>query len=294
MDYQLNDIVEMKKQHPCRKSKYWQIIRMGADIKIKCQGCGAAVMFPRSEFERKLKCIVSSQQRGSIEQVKSSRINETNQKSNKVLNSTFKSLDKEPNRLVKQRNIYNHLSDIIGDKELIFNLQLIDSANNHVTRLHKIENRVVKIIYRTNNNLYKVFQYKCHYCLECHCYFDFYQSFLTQLKRNNITMSNLMVRIDKVLDDNSSLKKIDSRNLFDEFNNESLLHAMGYRVGYSGLAWCERKKLLDILIEHEIMTIYEIKSTISNNIRMFSGRHGYEMAVTEWKEDINYLNDKIK
>ena len=30
MDYGLNDIVEMKKQHPCRKSKYWQIIRMGA------------------------------------------------------------------------------------------------------------------------------------------------------------------------------------------------------------------------------------------------------------------------
>ena len=35
-DYDLNDIVEMKKQHPCKKSKYWKIIRMGADIRIKC------------------------------------------------------------------------------------------------------------------------------------------------------------------------------------------------------------------------------------------------------------------
>lgn len=56
--YDLNDIVEMKKEHPCRKSKHWKIIRMGADIKIKCLGCGAAIMFDRSEFEKKLKRVV--------------------------------------------------------------------------------------------------------------------------------------------------------------------------------------------------------------------------------------------
>jgi hypothetical protein len=56
--YDLNDIVEMKNEHPCRKSKYWQITRMGADIKIKCQGCGAVIMFPRHEFERKLKKVI--------------------------------------------------------------------------------------------------------------------------------------------------------------------------------------------------------------------------------------------
>ena len=35
-EYDMNDIVEMKKQHPCRKSTTWKIIRMGADIRIKC------------------------------------------------------------------------------------------------------------------------------------------------------------------------------------------------------------------------------------------------------------------
>lgn len=60
--YDLNDLVEMKKDHPCRKSKQWRIIRMGADIKIKCQGCGAAVMFDRSEFEKKLKRVVEKAQ----------------------------------------------------------------------------------------------------------------------------------------------------------------------------------------------------------------------------------------
>lgn len=62
IEYGLNDIVEMKKEHPCHKSKYWQIIRMGADIKIKCLGCGTSIMFPRSEFERKLKKVVDHQE----------------------------------------------------------------------------------------------------------------------------------------------------------------------------------------------------------------------------------------
>lgn len=57
-DYDLNDIVEMKKEHPCHKSKHWKIIRMGADIRIKCLGCGTSVLFPRTEFERKLKKVV--------------------------------------------------------------------------------------------------------------------------------------------------------------------------------------------------------------------------------------------
>ena len=58
MEYKLNDIVEMKKPHPCKKSMQWQIIRMGADIKIKCLGCNHQVMMPRVEFNKKLKKII--------------------------------------------------------------------------------------------------------------------------------------------------------------------------------------------------------------------------------------------
>ncbi len=56
--YDLEDIVEMKKEHPCKKSKYWKIIRMGADIRIKCLGCGQSVLFARAEFEKKLKKVL--------------------------------------------------------------------------------------------------------------------------------------------------------------------------------------------------------------------------------------------
>lgn len=43
----------MKKPHPCG-SYNWEVIRMGADIKIKCQGCGRIVMLARSEFEKRM------------------------------------------------------------------------------------------------------------------------------------------------------------------------------------------------------------------------------------------------
>ena len=54
MEYELNDIVEMKKQHPCGTNR-WQITRMGADIKIKCLKCDNNIMMPRREFNKKIK-----------------------------------------------------------------------------------------------------------------------------------------------------------------------------------------------------------------------------------------------
>ncbi|KRL06430.1 hypothetical protein FC92_GL000784 [Liquorilactobacillus hordei DSM 19519] len=56
-EYELRDVVEMKKPHPCGTNS-WEIIRLGMDIKIKCTGCGHLVMLPRREFNRKLKKIL--------------------------------------------------------------------------------------------------------------------------------------------------------------------------------------------------------------------------------------------
>lgn len=62
MEYELNDIVEMKKEHPCdKRSKQFQIIRMGADIKIKCLGCGNAIMLSRHNFEKSLKKVLGKE-----------------------------------------------------------------------------------------------------------------------------------------------------------------------------------------------------------------------------------------
>ncbi|WP_375293639.1 DUF951 domain-containing protein [Clostridium estertheticum] len=55
--FNLGDIVEMKKVHPCG-SKDWEIIRLGADIKIKCLGCSRIVMLPRVKFDSGVKKII--------------------------------------------------------------------------------------------------------------------------------------------------------------------------------------------------------------------------------------------
>ena len=51
MDLRLNDIVEMKKPHPCGE-KLWLVTRVGMDIKLKCTRCGREVMLPRAKAER--------------------------------------------------------------------------------------------------------------------------------------------------------------------------------------------------------------------------------------------------
>ncbi len=56
-DYELNDVVQMKKPHPCGENQ-WKIIRMGMDIRIKCEGCGHSVLVPRKKFNSKLKKVL--------------------------------------------------------------------------------------------------------------------------------------------------------------------------------------------------------------------------------------------
>lgn len=56
-EYQIGTIVTMKKQHPCGSNE-WEVIRVGADIKIKCLNCGHVIMMPRIDFNKKIKKIV--------------------------------------------------------------------------------------------------------------------------------------------------------------------------------------------------------------------------------------------
>jgi len=57
-EIRLDDLVEMRKKHPCG-SAVWQVTRIGADIKMKCQGCGRVVMLDRVEFLRRRKRLIT-------------------------------------------------------------------------------------------------------------------------------------------------------------------------------------------------------------------------------------------
>jgi hypothetical protein len=58
MDINLGDIVRLKKVHPCGGYE-WQVVRLGADIGIKCVTCGHRVLLERSTFERRIKKFIS-------------------------------------------------------------------------------------------------------------------------------------------------------------------------------------------------------------------------------------------
>ncbi len=57
MDISVGDRVELRKHHPCGSAE-WVIYRVGADIGLRCVGCGRRVMLTRSEFNKRLKHLI--------------------------------------------------------------------------------------------------------------------------------------------------------------------------------------------------------------------------------------------
>ena len=61
MDIRVGDKLRMKKPHPCG-SKDWLVLRIGADFRIRCLGCGHEVMQPRRKTEKMIKRIVPKEE----------------------------------------------------------------------------------------------------------------------------------------------------------------------------------------------------------------------------------------
>ena len=55
-NYEVGDVVRLKKQHPCGSSE-WEIMRVGADFRLKCLGCGHEVMTPRHKAEKNIRSV---------------------------------------------------------------------------------------------------------------------------------------------------------------------------------------------------------------------------------------------
>lgn len=57
MDVRLNDILQMKKPHPCGSDR-WLVLRTGMDFRLRCCGCGHEVLLPRSKAEKNIRKIL--------------------------------------------------------------------------------------------------------------------------------------------------------------------------------------------------------------------------------------------
>lgn len=58
LEFFLGDIVQLRKGHPCG-SDQWRVVRLGADIGLRCLGCDRKVLLARRELEKRLKRFVS-------------------------------------------------------------------------------------------------------------------------------------------------------------------------------------------------------------------------------------------
>ena len=57
MDFQVGQMIKMKKPHPCG-SKEWLVLRTGMDFRLRCGGCGHEVLLPRSKAEKNIRQIL--------------------------------------------------------------------------------------------------------------------------------------------------------------------------------------------------------------------------------------------
>ena len=58
LEIRMDDIVKLRKPHPCGSDE-WRVVRLGADIGLRCQGCSRRIMLPRSVLQRRIKSFVS-------------------------------------------------------------------------------------------------------------------------------------------------------------------------------------------------------------------------------------------
>jgi hypothetical protein len=65
-DLNLNDILRLRKPHPCGNYD-WRLIRLGADIRLECTECGRKIMLERRVLARRLKSVIVSHSKGKEE-----------------------------------------------------------------------------------------------------------------------------------------------------------------------------------------------------------------------------------
>jgi hypothetical protein len=63
-DLKMDEVVRLRKPHPCGSSD-WRVVRLGADIGLKCSGCGRRILLPRRELARRMKKRLSENMDGA-------------------------------------------------------------------------------------------------------------------------------------------------------------------------------------------------------------------------------------
>lgn len=65
VNIQVGDVVRLRKPHPCG-SDQWLVVRIGADIGLKCLTCGRRVLLDRATFNKRLAAVVAKKETGQV------------------------------------------------------------------------------------------------------------------------------------------------------------------------------------------------------------------------------------
>ena len=84
-----------------------------------------------------------------------------------------------------------------------------------------------------------------------------------------------------------------NKSKFENFNAESYLHSLGYKVGATGLEVNQRRKLLKRVLSEGKISKYDVIETLERNISMFGHRHDRKKAVADWQEDLRYIRNNF-
>lgn len=187
-------------------------------------------------------------------------------------------------KVTVQNSSYADVRRIPG---LVYKIQLIGSSNNHATRIHPVEDVVVKLAYKNpKSKTFDIVSIPMHYCNRCDKYFDMKQSFLQTLQKYNLDINYFAASFESETGHPIVFKQMDLR----EF---SKLKLFGYSVGANGLSTDARHELLDFILKNHLMTASEIKSQLQFNIRFIGKKAHMDDAVGDWEMDIDYINEYI-
>lgn len=248
-----------------------------------------AYLYENGSIGRKVKilyCYLSSDNK------KHKRKPKVNQRIEKVRTHNF-TLDKDMNHISSYP--IKKLSKVSNDPFCFFdrygsvrNIQLLKGANNHVSRGHDVVNKnVLFTLYHKDSHKYSQIQMVVHYCEKCRNYFDFYDSFIAQLKQEKIDYRDLLVNY---FDDNNRSIKFGELNM----REYSKLRLFGYSVDANKLNDDKRHALLRKIIEERFMSPVEIKNHLEFLIRYQGKRISRIHAKDIWIKDIQYINDLLR
>ena len=185
--------------------------------------------------------------------------------------------------------VYGYSS--LSKKDIIGRIELVDKVygfNRHLHHKFDKNGVVKKFAFKDKNGVIKLVELSVFYCETCNIYFDYMESYKSQLRKAGISIASV---IATHVNQYGDVYDFDNHEVWQE---QSILKLFGYSVGYSGKSVKERRRILRFLLDSQLMTADEMKRYLNHFITYNGEKYGNEIARMDWINDLDYINDYLK